>query len=382
MKVHTRRVRAVAMTAATVAALSTSLIGALPAAGQAAPGTRATNSDVGLFGSQDPTYDGVFRQSLALLALDANGGAIPASSVAWLIRQRCADGSFMSYRQDVRVPCGAPDATNYSGPDTNSTALAVVALNAVRRHAEADRAARWLASHQNADGGWAYFPSRGASTDANSTGLVLMALRAHGLQPAGVRSTRTRTGYQALAALQRGCAAAVGDRGGIAFQTGGVPDELATAQATLGLFGAVRLQRNDATALPVSRLTAGSIPGSCGASVRSQTGLALDYLRSHLEAGNGALRDPYDASKVSVGNTAYAVWALTAAGRGGPAVNKAIATLSRETRGYVSPNVGGTRKDDAGRLALISLTARQAGQRAANFGGMNLLARLQLTRRV
>ena len=75
------------------------------------------------------------------------------------------------------------------------------------------------------------------------------------------------------------------------------------------------------------------------------------------------------------------MWAPTAAGRGGIGVNQAIATLARETRNYVSPVSGGVRRDDAGRLALVALAARQAGQRPASFGGMNLVARLQLTRR-
>ena len=214
-----------ATTAALSAALSATLVGALPASGHAAqvtPTAKVTttaSADAGLFGSQDPTYDGVYRQGLALLALDAAGGAIPPSSVNWLIRQRCANGSFMAYRANLRIPCSAPSSTTYSGPDTNSTALAVVALNAVRRHGEADRAAKWLVSHQNPDGGWAYYPSPGAATDANSTGLVMMALRAHGVSPVVVRSSRARTGYQALSALQSTCSAAPADRGGIAFQS-------------------------------------------------------------------------------------------------------------------------------------------------------------------
>lgn len=381
MRLAPRSRRTLVLTA-TTAALSATLVGALPASGHAAQVTPTASADAGLFGSQDPTYDGVYRQGLALLALDAAGGAIPPSSVNWLIRQRCANGSFMAYRANLRIPCSAPSSTTYSGPDTNSTALAVVALNAVRRHGEADRAAKWLVSHQNPDGGWAYYPSPGAATDANSTGLVMMALRAHGISPTVVRSSRARTGYQALSALQSTCSAAPADRGGIAFQSGGAPDELATAQASLGLVGTVRQQRNDAGVLPVNRLTAGYVPGSCAFPVRNQTGLGLDFLRAHLAAGRGALRDPFDPAKVSIGNTAYAVWALTAAGRGGIGVNQAIATLARETRNYVSPVSGGVRRDDAGRLALIALAARQAGQRPANFGGMNLVARLQLTRRV
>ena len=66
----------------------------------------ATSTDpafVGLFGSQDPTYDGVYRQSLSLIVLDASGATVPepagvpcalmASCLALLLRWRpsCQD---------------------------------------------------------------------------------------------------------------------------------------------------------------------------------------------------------------------------------------------------------------------------------------------------
>ena len=228
----------------------------LPASGHAAQVTPTASADAGLFGSRDPTYDGVYRQGLALLALDAAGGAIPEFGQLADPPALC-QWSFMAYRANLRIPCSAPSSTTYSGPDTNSTALAVVALNAVRRHGETDRAAKWLVSHQNpSDGGWAYPPGGRNGRQLHRTGhdgpcgLTESARRF-------VRSSRARTGTRhclpcrAPARLHRPTAA------GSPSRAVGPQMELATAQTSLGLVGTVRQQRNDAGVLPVNRLTAG-----------------------------------------------------------------------------------------------------------------------------
>jgi hypothetical protein len=59
---------------------------------------------VGL-GTQDPTYDGVFRQSLSLLAFVA-GNVAPASSA------RQASG----HRSDTSAPCTESDPVNCRRP--------------------------------------------------------------------------------------------------------------------------------------------------------------------------------------------------------------------------------------------------------------------------
>ena len=54
----------------------------------AAPALSATTEDpakVGMYGVQDPTYDGTFRQSLAMLALDSVGGGVDPAAVSWLL---------------------------------------------------------------------------------------------------------------------------------------------------------------------------------------------------------------------------------------------------------------------------------------------------------
>jgi hypothetical protein len=90
---------------------------------------RAAAPDIGLYGAGDPTYDGAFRQGLSLLAL-ASVDIDDAAGEAWLTDQQCNTGSWVAYRPDTAVPCPAVDAASFSGPDTNSTALALLGLTA------------------------------------------------------------------------------------------------------------------------------------------------------------------------------------------------------------------------------------------------------------
>ena len=355
---------------------------AAPTADRVAPAAVAPSPDAGLFGAQDPSYDGVFRQGLAVLALDAAGARVPRQAVAWLRGQQCADGSFMAYRPNRAVPCSKPDNSSYSGSDTNSTALAVAALNAVDQRPAANRGAAWLRARQNLDGGWAYYPSAGAASDANSTGLVMLALRASGLQPAAVRSRANRSGVHTLVSLQAGCTTPKGQRGGVAYQAGGGADDLATAQAALGLLGLVRRQGAGAAVVPVARpFTARAAGGNCVGNNRQPTALAVNYLADKLQANKGLLPDPWDPTAASIGNTAYATLAVAASGSSTWVVRASLVRLAKVAGGYLRSTVNGKPTDDAGRLALLALTARQGGGNPSAFGGVNLVNRLQQTRR-
>ena len=192
---------------------------------------QATQQASGLFGAADPTYDGAFRQGLALLALHA-AGASNATAVTWLEQQQCSDGSWTSFRPDPSVPCPAVDPATFSGPDTNSTALAALGLHAQGATAAAAQGVAALNAVRNAGGGWGFLARSDQATDANSTGVVLAALRT-------VNGTADAPGIAALLALQAGCSADSADRGGIAFQPGAggalVPDTFATVQATPAL---------------------------------------------------------------------------------------------------------------------------------------------------
>lgn len=185
----------------------------------------------GLFGlaAIDPTFDGVFRQSLSLLALHAVG-IDNAQGLAWLENQQCPDGAFVSYRADTTVPCPPLDLVTYTGPDTNSTALAALTMHALG--ADPTSAVAWLKGVRTADGGFTYFGDPNGSTDANSTGLVAMALRS-------IQGTSDGQAVTALRRLQISCATDITEeRGGIAFQPQDgelFTDVAATIQAIWGL---------------------------------------------------------------------------------------------------------------------------------------------------
>ena len=63
-----------------------------------------------------------------------------------------------------------PDPAAYSGPDSNSTAMAAMALRAAGENQAARAAVRYLRGIQNRDGGFPYYA--GGTSDANSTGLT------------------------------------------------------------------------------------------------------------------------------------------------------------------------------------------------------------------
>ncbi len=112
---------------------------------------------------------------------------------------------------------------------------------------------------RNAGGGWGFLARNDQSTDANSTGLVLEALRT-------VNGTADAEGIGALLALQVGCTGAVADRGGIAFQPVGgalTPDSFATVQALPALAE---------VALPITSATISAVvPTPCASSTTTTT---------------------------------------------------------------------------------------------------------------
>jgi hypothetical protein len=204
----------------------------------------ATEGDFepGLFGAADPTFDGAFRQSIAIVGLVASGTAVPASAVDWLADQQCgaatpaSEGAWQSYRADPTQPCDPPDPINFTGPDTNATSVAIWALEETGTAGTAD-ALDFLEAGQDADGGFAYIP--GGDVDPNSTALVILAIRAGGEDPSAGRWVEgTATPYTSLLSWQVGCDAAVADRGGFASPfSAGAPDPGATGQATWGAAG-------------------------------------------------------------------------------------------------------------------------------------------------
>ncbi|MGA6167175.1 hypothetical protein [Amycolatopsis magusensis] len=187
----------------------------------------ATQRADGLFGSADPTYDGAFRQGLALAALKA--AKVPAThpqvaaATAWLTGQQCANGLWQAYRADTAVPCATADPAAFAGPDTNSTGMAVQGLAAYGKLPAAKKVLSSLAAVRSADGGFAYIAAPGQASDPNSTALAIQAIVAAGGKPGNA--------YAALASFQLGCADPVADRGAFFYPGSRAVNLLATVQA-------------------------------------------------------------------------------------------------------------------------------------------------------
>lgn len=191
----------------------------------------------GLFGSQDPTYDGAYRQGYALAALAAAGETPPPTAVAWLVDQQCDDGSWMPYRADVGVAC-AFDGALFVGPDSNSTAAAVSGLaetGAAGSPAVTDALA-WLDAVQHDDGGWSFFPTD--VSDPNSSATVVMALRSAGALGDAAFDDRAGSPLEGLLSFQLGCTEGI-DAGAFTYPgSNDAPNTFATAQAVSAVAGA------------------------------------------------------------------------------------------------------------------------------------------------
>jgi hypothetical protein len=196
---------------------------------------QTSGADTGLFGVQDATYDGAYRQALSLLALAAVGQT-DAAAVAWLKAEQCADGGWMGDRPDQAAPCPAFDFNSFVGEDSNGTALAVQALHALGETPAHDPL-DFLADAQNDDGGFAFVP--GFDSDTNSTALAVQALLASGESLADWAAPHG-TPYAFLLSMQLPNPPAA-KAGALAFQPGpgGVltANAFGTAQAVPALAG-------------------------------------------------------------------------------------------------------------------------------------------------
>ncbi|MFI9326151.1 prenyltransferase/squalene oxidase repeat-containing protein [Kitasatospora sp. NPDC052868] len=333
-----------------------------------APSPSAAAVPESLYGKGDPTYDGVWRQSLALTAL-ASAKVVPAdSAVSWLTGQQCADGGWPSYRADTAAACDP--ATE----DSNATAVAIQALVALGGHQDSvDKGVQWLKANQNADGSWAYNP--GSPGDANSTGLAVNALFATRTDPAAVAKAG-RNAFDGLALFQLGCAAPADQRGAFAFQpdTAGAlaPNALATGQSALAAAGGklpvANANRSDAApkALPCAEgSTEKAVP-------RADSAEAVGaYLTAQLAAGGQhlTLTNPGAAPTPEYTATAWAALSLVQGGHPQQA-GGAVDWLAKEGGAWTK---GGT---DASATATLLLVAQAAQRNPADFGGSDLVKQL------
>lgn len=365
-----RRTRPLAV-ACLSAALSVSLAGAISSPAFAASGSSSSGAsggsssatgDIGLYGSQDPTYDGVYRQSLAIVALIAAGKTPDAKAVDWLLAQQCSDGGFTAYRADLTVACAAPKE------DENATAAAIQALVALGKPASTAIAA--LKHFQLPDGGFYDSSAFGTpAADANSTGLAQSAFVAAGIDPASV-STNGKTADEYLRSLQLPCSASNG-AGAYDYQAEATlaANDYATVQATLGELG------KSFTITPTT--AAASVPNCVAATdPASSAGNAIGYLAARLTATNGAIPSGF-GSGTDWTSTANGVLDLAAAGQGSAAITAGLTALATNVKAYVQS--GGA--DLPGPLATLLLVTHATGASVATFGGVDLAAALAGTER-
>ena len=345
---------------------------AAPAAAAASESPKpSAKLPAGLFGSKDPTYDGVWRQSLALLAQDA-AGAVPAKkAVDWLVGQQCDEGGFAAYRADAKADCDKKTQV-----DSNSTAIAVQALAALGGHDEEMSAAvEWLESVQNKDGGWGYMP--GGPSDANSTSVVIGALTAADKDPEDVLAGKKKSPYDALLDLQLGCGRKASEQGAFAYQpdkSGKLAPNLdATAAAALaGLGKNLIVVPAGAKNEDVEPLDCGAAdskdqrePDEAAAGASYQLAAALKKDK-HLEAvAPGADKPVPDHA-----NTADAVIALAAGGH---------RDAARASLAWLEKNSAAWTKDNPAGIAVLVLAARAAGENPRAFGGTDLVRTLSET---
>ncbi|MFD6920289.1 prenyltransferase/squalene oxidase repeat-containing protein [Streptomyces sp. NPDC059944] len=350
--------RTAAVLAATTAIGAVLAPAALAADSSPSPST-ATPS--GLYGSADPTYDGVWRQSLALLAQHTVGVRPAAKAVDWLTGQQCANGAFAAFRADASAACDAKTQV-----DTNSTAAAVQSLAALGGHDDAaGRAVTWLKSAQNKDGGWGYMA--GGPSDTNSTSVVIGALHAVGKKPQSV-SKDGKSPYDALLKLSLPCKGK-GD-GAFAYQPdkkGGLAAnaDATAAGVTAGMGQGFVAQTGNAFAL--TGCVVADTPDMADAAGNGANYLAgamakTSYLTSALP---GADDQP------DYGNTADAVVALSAIGATKD-TKKPLAWLEKNSAAWAA-------KSGPAAYAQLIFAAHSAGTDPRDFGGQDLVAKLNAT---
>ncbi|MFI2188048.1 prenyltransferase/squalene oxidase repeat-containing protein [Streptomyces sioyaensis] len=348
---------------------------AAPAAYAAAPGSpsaAAKKLPDGLYGTKDPQYDGVWRQSLALLAQHTVGVRPATSAVRWLVGQQCADGAFTAFRAEPGKPC-APKAMR----DTNQTAAAVQALAALGGHGDAvDKAVGWLKSVQNDDGSWSSMP--GSPGDANSTSVVIGALAAAGQKPASVTSKKHKTPYDGLLTFRLGCAGKEEAHGAFTFQLkGAAPNADATAAAATGVLGKgfVVAPAGPRAHIPVTPPACkdgkDKKAGPVSAAQAADGGAA--YLVAQLDKNGQHLLSVMPGAKPQpdLGNTADAVVALAAGGHGAEA-RRPLAWLQKNAANWA-------RQSGPAAYAQLVLAAHATGSDPRSFGGTDLVTALNAT---
>ncbi|AOR34618.1 hypothetical protein BFF78_29410 [Streptomyces fodineus] len=312
----------------------------------------------GLYGTSDPAYDGVWRQSLTLVAQRTLGYRPAAQAVDWLAGQQCANGAFAAFRAAPAKACDGKVMV-----DTNSTAAAVQALRATGGHDDAvGKAVTWLKSVQNKDGGWGYSP--GGASDTNSTSVVIGALSAVGTDPASIHKSG-KSPYDLLAAMSLPCDQDGG--GALAYQPDKKGKLAANADASAaGVLGALGkgFVAEAGKAPAKDACTKADRPAPAQLADNAGAYLAAAVAKSgHLQSALPGAKDQPD-----YGNTADTVVALAADGRTEQA-KKAYDWLEKNAGNWAA-------QSGPAAYAQLILAAHAVGAQPGDFGGTSLVRSL------
>ena len=172
----------------------------------------------------------VFDQALAIIALVSAGATPTVAETTWLAGAQCPDGGWQfdrPHRASENRHCrDKSDPNDSTSSDTNTTAMAVMALHGLRAP-DADPFAFFHSIRDHVHHGWGYTWGF-HRTDANSTSLVLQAFAADGKRPPA-RAAR------ALRRLRYPCGAVAYSFDDDGRRTG--KDVAATIGAALGFLG-------------------------------------------------------------------------------------------------------------------------------------------------
>ncbi|GHH33919.1 hypothetical protein HNQ79_000385 [Streptomyces candidus] len=349
-------------------------LGAVAAPGaSAAPSPTPVAIPSGLYGKGDPSFDGVFRQSLALLAQDQVGVEPAAKAVDWLTGQQCDNGAFPAFRPDPGTPCDAKTQL-----DTNMTAAAVQALKALGgQDAAVTKAVGWLKSVQNADGGWPSWP--GSPSDANSTSIVIGALQAAGEKPADVKGKDGKSPLQALLGFQADCDGKPENQGAFGFQPDKDGKLAPNADATAAVVTAAAGRGGFVIDVPRGKDRPIEAAPGCKEGIadpRTAASAGSAYLARTMDENGGFLKAPpmpgSDATdKPDVGNTADAVVALAADGHK-DAARKSADWLTKNSAPWAKAS-------GPAAYAQLIFAAHATGMDPSSFGGTDLVKELNAT---
>lgn len=290
---------------------------------------QASGNSAGAYGNGETA-----TEALAIQALVAAGQAVSAQAISYLKGLQDSDGGWNYTSAHNAV----------AGSDTNSTAMALMALDATGDSTADASALAWLHTQQQGDAG---FPYQGAGSDPVSSALVLQAIVGARQNPNGSLWTAGgQTPYGYLLKNQQADGGFLGYLGEDVFTTG---------QVVLGL-----LQQP----FPVrGRYAAGAAPNA----EQKATLNALGWVRSQQSPATGGIPggfSPYDASEF------YAIGA--AAAGYDPATLK---NCGPSIVDYLAANAAAA-SADGGNTGRLILSVVGAHRDPTSFGGVDLVAKL------